>query len=104
MGSRAATTTLIEENDTVTLRIKKTPVIRLTARPRPTMNKQYRDPGRIAALLQMQGVRGINLQAVLDEGMNIRIENMHKNEDSALALSLHDRAATEAIPVVVSAS
>jgi hypothetical protein len=49
-------------------------------------------------------VRGFDLQAVLDEGMNIRIENMHKNEDSALALSLHDRAATEAIPVVVSAS
>jgi hypothetical protein len=73
MGCRAPASALIEEHDTVGLRIKKAPVIELTACPRSAVEEEYRDAVRISDLFQIELMSTAHIQPLCGIGLDRRI-------------------------------
>jgi hypothetical protein len=96
---RTATAALVEEDNAVTLRVKKTPVVRLATGSWPTVNEQHRDPRGVTTLLHMEHVGRLNRQGVLHIRVGIGIENMHGKLCSAPSLWLLKNS-NSSLPVI----
>ena len=69
----AVTTALVQEDDPVFVRIKVTPVICITARTRPAMQKNDRQAGCIPGLFKIDAMP-VAFQLIYGAGLDFRIE------------------------------